>query len=54
MIYLCKKLQYVAIASKVTGRDLKDSKLTLHGFMCHYFEKGLNLLSGTITEIKFK
>ena len=54
MIYLCSKLLYNAIASKVTKDDLKNSKLTLSGFICRYLGRQLNLPDETITKIRTK
>lgn len=53
MIYVCKKELYNSIAGEVTTRDLRDSKLTLNGFMCRYFESWLSMPKGTITKIQF-
>ena len=53
MIYKCRKTMYDSIAILVTTKDLRDSKLTLSGFMCRYFEQWNRLESGTITRIEF-
>ena len=44
---------YDAIAGSVTTRDLKESRLTLTGFMYRYFEQWLCLPKDTITKIQF-
>jgi len=52
MIYKCKKTMYDSIAILVTTKDLKDSNLTLNGFMCRYFEQWCCLERGSIMQIE--